>query len=123
MYFEVEENPNYLNSVSMRFKELGPAKAIKQLWVSDRKSEGELCWITGWCDEANKPLCPVYALPVEESGQGLAYLIYGGNWGIRLKPVALNEDWDLTSPNQWGEAFLLIASPRSIIYKEESEDR
>ena len=122
MYFEVDENPNYPNSVSMRFKELGPAKVIKQLRVSDRKSDGELCWITGWCDDSNKPLCPAYAQPVEESGQGLAYLIYGGNWGIRLKPVGLNEDWNLSSPNQWGEAFLLISSPRSIVYVEAPKD-
>lgn len=121
MYFEVDENPNYPNSVSMRFKELGPARMIKQLRVSDRKSEGELCWITGWCDDANKRICPAYAQPVEESGQGLAYLIFGGNWGLRLKPVALNEDWDLSSPNQWGEAFLLISNPWSIVFTEESE--
>jgi hypothetical protein len=123
MYFEVDENPNYPDSVSMRFKELGPARAIKQLRVSDRKSEGELCWVTGWCDDANQPVCQAYAQPVEESGQGLAYLIYGGNWGIRFKPVALNEDWDLSSPNQWGEAFLLIAGPRSIVYADDPGDR
>jgi len=123
MYFEVDENPNYPDSVSMRFKELGPARAITQLRVSDRKDEGELCWVTGWCDDGNQPVCPAYAQPVEESGQGLAYLIYGGNWGIRFKPVALNEDWDLSSPNQWGEAFLLIAGPRSIVYADESGDR
>ncbi|HET6464890.1 MAG TPA: hypothetical protein VLY20_04295 [Nitrospiria bacterium] len=123
MYFEVDENPNCPNSVSMRFKEVGPVKRVKQLRVSDRKSEGELCWVTGWSDDSNQPLCPAYAQPVEESGQGLAYLIYGGNWGLRLKPVDLNEDWDLSSPNQWGEAFLLIASPRSIVYAEETENR
>jgi len=123
MYFEVDENPNHPNSVSMRFKELGPARAIKQLRVADRKNEGELCWVTGWCDDANQPLCPAYAQPVEESGQGLAYLIYGGNWGVRFKPVVLEEDWNLTSPNQWGEAFLLISSPRSIVYADEPGDR
>jgi hypothetical protein len=123
MYFEVDDNPNYPNSVSMRFKALGPARAIIQLRVSDRNSEGELCWVTGWCDDAKKPVCPAYAQPVEESGQGLAYLVYGGNWGVRFKPVALNEDWDLSSPNQWGEAFLLISSPRSVVFADESQDR
>jgi hypothetical protein len=118
MYFEVDENPNYPGSVSMRFKTLGPAKAIKQIRISDRNTDGEVCWVTGWCDDAGHSLCPAYAQPVEESGQGLAYLIYGGNWGIRLKPVSLNEEWDLSSPNQWGEAFLLIADPRAILYDE-----
>ena len=119
MYFEVDENPNWPGSVSMRFKELGPARAIKQLRVSDRKSGDELCWVTGWRDDPKGPLCPAYAQPVEESGQGLAYLIFGGNWGIRFKPVSLKEDWDLSSPHQWGEAFLLISDPRSVIYADE----
>lgn len=123
MYFEVDDNPNWSGSVSMRFKELGPARAVKQLRVSDRKSGDELCCVTGWCDDGNQPLCAAYAQPVEESGQGLAYLVYGGNWGIRLKPVLLDEDWDLYSPNQWGEAFLLIATAQSIIYAEETESR
>ena len=116
MYLEVDDNPNYPGSISMRFKELGPARPIKQLRISDRKSEEALCWVTGWCDDPEQPLCQAYAQRVEDSGQGLAYLIYGGNWGIRLKPVNLEEDWDLYSSNQWGEAFLLIADPRSIVY-------
>jgi hypothetical protein len=48
----------------------------------------------------------------------MAYLIYGGNWGVRFKPVSLKEDWDLDSLNQWGEAFLLISDPRSIVYSD-----
>ncbi len=119
MYFEVDENPNHPGSVSMRFKELGPARPIKQLRVSDRMSDGELCWVTGWCDDAKQPRSTAYVQPVEESGLGLAYLIYGGNWGIRFKPVTLNEDWDLASPHQWGEAFLLIGDLRGIVFADE----
>jgi len=118
MYFEVEENPNCPQSVSMRFKELGPARAVKQVKISDRPIGMELCWVTGWCDDPIQTLCPAYAQQVEDSGLGLAYLIYGGNWGIRLKPVALDEDWDLYSSNQWGEAFLLIGDPRSIVFMD-----
>ena len=61
---------------------------------------------------------------VEESGAGRAYLIYGGNWGIRLNPVKFKEDWDLDSPNQWGEPFLLLGSSNAIVFSEEgaSED-
>ena len=118
MYLEVDDNPNHPGSVSMRFKELGPPRPIKQLRVSDRNSQGELCWVTGWCDNPGQPLCPAFAQQVEDSGQGLAYLIYGGNWGVRFKPVDLDEDWDLDSSNQWGEAFLLISDPRSIVFSD-----
>jgi len=123
MYFEVEENPNYNGSVSMRFKTLGPERKIHQVRISDRDANGQLCSITGWCDDPDHPGCPAYAQPVEESGQGIAYLIYGGNWGIRLKPVSLNEEWDLSSPNQWGEAFLLIGDPRAIVFTDVSPNK
>jgi len=119
MYFEVDDNPNYQGSVSMRFKELGPARPIKQIRLSDRKSDGELCWVTGWCDDPKGPVCAAYLQPVEESGLGKAHLIYGGNWGLRFKPVGLNEDWDIKSPEQWGEAFLLINDTRGVVFSEE----
>lgn len=118
MYLEVEENPNTEESVSMRFKELGPPQKIKQIKVEDRSPGGELCWITGISDDADDPICPAYAQKVEESGMGRAYLIYGGPWGIRLRPVNSKEGWDIESPNQWGEAFLLLGDPRLIVFDE-----
>jgi len=33
MYLEVEENPNCEDSVSMRFKELGPPQRVKQVKI------------------------------------------------------------------------------------------
>lgn len=115
MYFEVEENPNCGHPVSMRFKELGPLRVVKQVKIDDL---GGLCWVTGWCDDPEQPLCPAHVQKVEESGMGLAYLIYGGNWGIRLKPIGLEENWDLDSPNQWGEPFLLLGDPRAIVFAD-----
>ena len=35
-------------------------------------------------------------------------LVFGGGQGIRLKPLDSSEDWDMESPNQWGEACLLL---------------
>jgi hypothetical protein len=120
MYLEVDENPNCGHPVSMRFKELGPARLVKQIRIDDRSSpHGQLYWVTGWCDDPEHPICPAYAQKVEESGMGLAHLIYGGNWGIRLKPVGLDEDWDLSSPNQWGEPFLLLGDPRAIVFSDQ----
>ncbi len=52
--------------------------------------------------------------PVSDSGQARVYLIYGGDWGIRLKPVELNEDWDIDSPNQFGEPYLILLDDNAI---------
>ncbi len=121
MYLEVEENPNCFSSVSMRFKELGPPQRIKQVKVEDRTPKGELCWITGWCDDPEQPLCPAVAQKVEDSGMGRAFLVYGGNCGVRLKPVRVNEAWDLDSSNQWGEPFLLLGNPSAIVFDEHGD--
>ena len=118
MYLEIDENPNCADSVSMRFKELSPPRKVLQIKVEDRAPGGETCWVTGWSDDPNEPLCPAFAQKVEESGMGRAFLIYGGNCGIRLKPVRVQEDWDLDSPNQWGEPFLLLGNPRAITFVE-----
>ena len=52
--------------------------------------------------------CPAYSVLVEDSGEGIVMLIYGGDEGIRLKPVDEKEAWLLSSPRQWGEPCLLL---------------
>jgi hypothetical protein len=118
VYLEVEENPNSPTSVSMRFKELGPSMIVKQVRVEDQLAKEQLCWVTGWCDDPEHPICPAYVQKVEESGMGRAHLVYGGNWGIRLKPVQLEEKWDLNSTRQWGEPFLLLGDAGGVVLTE-----
>ena len=89
-----------------------------QVKTFERRSEGEWCWVTGWTDDPERPCCPAQTQRVEDSGSGLAYLVFGGIGGIRLKPAALSEDWDLNSPNQWGEPYLLLADSKDIKYED-----
>ena len=117
MVVEVEPNPNCEQSVYARFKEAGPARRAVQVKSFERKSEGEWCWVTGWTDDPAYPCCPAQAQRVEDSGAGLAYMVFGGIYGVRLKPVSLSEDWDLNSTNQWGEPYLLLADPNDIRYE------
>ena len=55
-------------------------------------------------------MAPVRPTPclVADSGEGAVTLIFGGDEGIRLKPVDSPEPWDMDSPNQWGEPCLLL---------------
>jgi hypothetical protein len=39
-----------------------------------------------------------------------------------MKPVQIDEPWNLTSPNQWGEAYLLLSTDRDIRYMDEKEN-
>ena len=121
MVVEVESNPNCEQSVCARFKEAGPARRVMQVKTCERISEGEWCWVTGWTDNPGQPRCPAHAQRVEDSGSGLAYLVFGGIGGIRVKPAQLSEDWDLDSPNQWGEPYLLLADEKDIRYEVNHE--
>lgn len=118
VYLEIEPNENSRDSVSMRFKELGPPRPIRQVRITDQPGGPVLCWVTGWRDDPKDPLCPALAQKVEESGMGQAFLVYGGNCGVRFKPASLNEAWDLTSPNQWGEPFLLLGSAQALVFED-----
>ena len=118
MFVEVESNENCETGVFARFKEVGPARRVVQIRSFERRAEGEWCWVTGWSDDPEQPRCPAYVQMVEDSGAGLTNLIFGGIWGIRLKPVSLAEDWSLESKNQWGEPYLSLADSNDIRYEE-----
>jgi hypothetical protein len=120
MIVEVESNENCETSSFARFKEVGPARPVLQVRLYDRNPAGEWYWVTGWSDQADAPVCPAYAQPVEDSGAGLAYLVYGGLYGLRFKPVDRDEPWSLESPHQWGEAYLSLASDHDLRYADQS---
>jgi hypothetical protein len=113
---EVESNDNCETSVFARFKEAGPARLVSQVRLYDRNPAGKWYWITGWSDDQDHPPCPAYAQVVEDSGSGLAHLVYGGLYGLRFKPVDAEEPWSLKSSAQWGEAYLSLASDRDLRY-------
>jgi hypothetical protein len=121
MYVEVDANPNCENSVFARFRELGPGRPVSQVRVYDRVSTGEWCAVTGWREDPLAPVCPAMAQPVEDSGAGIVFLVSGGNWGIRLKPLEAAEDWSLESARQWGEAYLLLADQRDVRFVDDVE--
>ncbi len=114
MYLEIETNPNFEGSYFLRFSEMGPPRAISHVKSYERSPLGEWCAITGWSDEEDDPICPAFAQKVEDSGAGMAYLIFGGNWGLRLKPEENTGEWNLYDDSQWGEGYLLIGEERDL---------
>jgi hypothetical protein len=119
MYVEVEPNPNCEASVFLRFREQGAARPVSQVRSYDRVSNGEWCWITGLQGEGTEGQCEAWARPVEDSGAGLVYLVWGGAWGLRLKAANNPEAWSFESRHQWGEAYLLLADARDIRFADE----
>lgn len=118
MFIEVESNANCEGSVFLRFKELGPVRRATQVKSYERSPKGEWCDIVGWSDDPEHPMCSAFAQPVEDSGAGLAHLVFGGIGGVRLKPASLQEEWSLKSSNQWGEPYLLLSNAQDVQYDD-----
>jgi len=67
----------------------------------------------GWCPvtglEEGGVLCPATACLVEDSGEGMCYLVVGGEWGLRFRRPNDDGPWSLDGPTQWGETHLLLS--------------
>ena len=118
MIVEVESNENCEASVFARFKEAGPARPVVQVRLYERNPAGEWYWVTGWSDNGEAPPCQAYVQPVEDSGAGLAYLVFGGIYGLRFRPLDSDEPWSLANPKQWGDTYLSLASDRDVKYTD-----
>jgi hypothetical protein len=102
---EVSESANCPLSLTRMFDAMREPAPVSKVMASDPQNVDIMCDVTGWSSSGP---CPAYAVLVEDSGEGVAMLVYGGDEGIRLKPAESGEDWDLNSPHQWGEACLLL---------------
>jgi hypothetical protein len=57
---------------------------------------------------------PAYAVQVEDSSAGAAYLCYGGDWGVRLRPADSDAPWGVDDAQQFGETHLVLSSLEDI---------
>lgn len=107
MYLIVEDNPNS-NGDERVFATSGPKKIVDRVQL-DRKDLGSI-----WCDvigiEENGAPIDAIAQQVEDSSDGIAWLIAGGAWGLRLKKSDASTAWDLKDTSQWGLPFLVLDS-------------
>ena len=71
--------------------------------------------MTGWSSEGGGTPCPAMYVPVSDSGQAIAHLISGGDWGIRMRPEGSSADWDLADEDQWGEPYLVLTDEDDVL--------
>ena len=102
---DVSDGENSPLAVNRVFDLLDQPRAVNQVFTANPSGNDLWCQVTGW--NSGEP-CPAMAALSEDSGEGVVLLIYGGDQGIRLQPLDSTEDWDLSSPNQWGEACLML---------------
>ena len=113
MFIEVDvsEGENCSEALNLIFNGLAEPVPISRVRAPGPDGPEVLCAITGWSLEGP---CQAYSALVEESGEGEAILVFGGDQGIRLKPMDSDAEWDLADPQQWGEVCLLLPPDAEI---------
>ena len=117
MFLEVESGTNVDKPFSMMYREVDKPREVFAIKYTVNGSE-QPAQVTGWDAETNTP-CSAFACRVEESGDGVALLIYGGSGGIRIKELEDESAWNVHAPNQWGETHLVYPKDSFIVYMDE----
>ena len=116
---EVPPNPNCEPADLRLFHDVEPPRPIRQVCLERTPGSPQWFEIVGWT-AAGAP-CPVWAQRVDDSGEGVAMLVSGGDAGVRLRPVASSGPWQVDDPQQWGAPFLLMADDRgALMYREDA---
>lgn len=110
MIVSVEDNPNCAGCGVMRFEVRSLPRRVSR--VVYHAAEG-LCDVTGWGPGGAEP---ALAQKVLDSGDGVAWLVRGGEWGLRLKPADDAAPWGLKADGQWGEPFLLVSGTDDMTF-------
>jgi hypothetical protein len=109
----VEENENCPFPFQYFFNGLSEPKPVRQVRLYHEGAEdGAIYDVTGWTTKG-EPVPAMGAL-VLEAGER-AYLIYGGNGGLRLQRAGSSEPWSLETPGQWGESHFVISEAEDVV--------
>jgi hypothetical protein len=115
-HVEVEANDNCPMSANLAFKNLSEPFAVTRVRIYEGEPGGRLCAVTGWSSDGEGTPVVATAVAVEDSGAGGGYLLYGGDWGIRLRPLDSTEgEWSLAADDQWGETHLVLADREDLL--------
>jgi len=109
MYIDIEANANLDEDCMATFNATGPARPLRAIHL-DVDDTWTWCAVTGW--EDGHPV-PAQLTPIEESGDGPALLVSGGNQGLRLARLAgpdadMSAGWNTADAQQWAEGFLIV---------------
>ncbi|MFQ5482088.1 MAG: hypothetical protein ACE5ER_04960 [Nitrospinaceae bacterium] len=117
MFLDIEAGLNVDHDFSMLYREVEPPREVVQIRCRVREQDVPV-QVTGWDNLENRP-CPAQACRVEESGDGVALLIFGGSGGLRLKELEDDRPWDVHAEGQWPETHLVYPRDAHVVYRDE----
>lgn len=112
---QVEPNDNCPMSAQQVYKNLGAPVRVSRVRIYEGEPEGTLYAVTGWSSEAGGTPVEAFAVQVEDSSEGSAYLVFGGDYGLRLRPDDSTAAWSLDAADQFGETHLVLADLEDVI--------
>ncbi len=92
-----------------------PPVPVKLVYLEDPDRDPGMYEVTGWSSEDSGSICPALYAPVSDSGQAVVHLVYGGDWGIRLRPENSQGPWSLDAMDQHGEPYLMLIDGSDVI--------
>jgi hypothetical protein len=113
-HVEVEANDNTPMIAQQVYKNLGLPFRVTKVRIYEGEPEGKLHDIAGWSSAGDGTPVAAYAVHIEDSSAGAAYLVYGGDWGVRLRPADSEEPWSMEDAAQFGETHLVLASDEDL---------
>ena len=106
LVIEVEESENSLFAITRSFQTMEDPRPVSRVAAFGPDGSEGMFEVVGWSQDGPGT---AFAALVDDSGEGSALLLYGGDEGIRLRPEDSTLEWSLEEPSQWGEPFLLLA--------------
>ncbi|HEY8376401.1 MAG TPA: hypothetical protein VIK91_07930 [Nannocystis sp.] len=100
------DDATYTEPVQLQFRRLEAPRRVRAVDVDGsgmRAARGLQRRADGTLDVE----APAWACPVEDSGAGVSWLVYGGNAGLWLSPADAREP-DLSDGRQSVEAYVLV---------------
>ena len=108
---EVTSGGNSPLDLHRMFDLLEDPREVSRVMAPDPMGEDVWCDVVGW--GADGP-GPAMAALSEDSGEGVVLLVYGGDEGLRLRPVGAVREWDVEDGSQWGEACLMLGKDAPV---------
>ena len=115
IYIEIEENKNCDYMPLLVYEAHSNPVPIDKVILDEPDRIRGVYSVTGWSSKDEGTPCAAMYAPVSDSGQAVVHLVYGGDWGIRLKLETTIEDWDILSGNQHGEPYLMFVDGSDIV--------
>jgi hypothetical protein len=114
MLLLIDANGNCAEGGSWRFNDLEPPRPVSRVRLYDTVPAGEWFDVVGWRGDSARPVCEAMMRKIDDSGSGIAYLITGGEWGVRLKPADDPSEWSVQNDRQRGAPYLIAPSINDV---------